>query len=39
MEMRSGMRGDDSGTLQLCQETAVILVEWMQDAASGRSLS
>ena len=39
MEMRSGMRVDDSGTWQLCHKTAVILVEWMQDAASGRSYS
>ena len=39
MEMRSGMLGDDSGMWQLCQETAVILVEWMQDAVSGMSYS
>ena len=36
--MRTGMRGD-LGTWQLCQETAVILVEWMQNAASGRLYS
>jgi len=39
MEMRSGMRRDDSGTSQLCQETALVLVEWVHDAASGRSYS
>jgi len=39
MEMGSGMCGVKSGTWQLCRETALVLIEWVLDAVSGRSYS